>query len=285
VGAVLGGGGVLDLATGMGKLTGLLADGDVTVSGSMAPTTFTNFGTVVIGSAASFTTVGAVTIDASRTVTDAGVLKLGAAKGVVTNAGLIETAGAGSLTIAGALDNTGTIAANGGTLTVSGAVTGAGVAAIKGGTLDLASSFAENVTFSGTKGVLVLAQSQGYAGTVTGFSKSGATTLDLFDIGFVGSSEATFSGTKTGGLLTVADGTHTARIVLGGDYLSSTFVASSDGHGGVDVVAVRTKSAAPTHGFISAMAGLGGRAGAAVHAGDARTVHETVLANPRTMTA
>jgi hypothetical protein len=35
-------------------------------------------------------------------------------------------------------------------------------------------------------GTLDLAESQFYAGTITGFSKTGATTLDLRDIGFVG---------------------------------------------------------------------------------------------------
>ena len=36
--------------------------------------------------------------------------------------------------------------------------------------------------------------------------------------------------------LTVTDGTHTANIALLGNYLASTFVASSDGHGGTLVV-------------------------------------------------
>jgi hypothetical protein len=46
----------------------------------------------------------------------------------------------------------------------------------------------------------------------------------------------TFSGTSTGGTLTVTDGTHTAEIALSGNYLASSFVASADGSGGVDVV-------------------------------------------------
>jgi hypothetical protein len=40
----------------------------------------------------------------------------------------------------------------------------------------------------------------------------------------------------SGGKFTVADGTHTANIALLGNYLASTFVASSDGHGGTYVV-------------------------------------------------
>jgi hypothetical protein len=38
------------------------------------------------------------------------------------------------------------------------------------------------------------------------------------------------------GTLTVTDGSHTANIALLGNYLASTFVASSDGHGGTNVV-------------------------------------------------
>jgi hypothetical protein len=39
-----------------------------------------------------------------------------------------------------------------------------------------------------------------------------------------------------GGMLTVTDGTHTARITLKGNSLGSAFVASSDGSGGTDVI-------------------------------------------------
>ena len=59
--------------------------------------------------------------------------------------------------------------------------------------------------------------------------------LDLVDIGFVNANEATFSGTATGGTLSVTDGTHIAKIALLGNYLASTFVAQSDGHGGTIV--------------------------------------------------
>jgi hypothetical protein len=287
VGAVLGGGGTLDLASGVGTLTGLLSSGgDVTVSGSMAATTFQNFGTVEVGAGAKFTDKGAVTLAASQVVNDAGTLTLGGAKAAVTNAGLIETTGSGVLTIAGALANTGTLAVGGGTLTVKGAVTGKGVATIGGGTLDLTSSFNEAVTFTGTTGVLELAQSQGYTGSITGFSKTGGTSLDLADIGFVSSGEATFSGTTKSGVLTVTDGTHTAHITLNGNYTASTFIASSDGHGGTIVVDPRTKGAAPPiHPFIAAMAGLGA-SGSGVESGAAfRPDEAPMLLVPRSQMA
>jgi hypothetical protein len=86
--------------------------------------------------------------------------------------------------------------------------------------------------------------------------------LDLGDIGFVNAEEATFSGSSNGGVLTVTDGAHTANIVLKGDYLGDTFIASSDGHGGTNVVAQSPGNArAPVDSFIAAMAGLGSPAG------------------------
>ncbi|MGI8840473.1 MAG: beta strand repeat-containing protein [Caulobacteraceae bacterium] len=236
-GAVLGGGGTLDLASGTGTLSGL-AGGDVTVSGSMAATTFTAFDTIEVAVGATFADSGAVTVASGQTLIAAGALTLGGAKAGVANAGTIETLG--------------------GTMTVKGAVTGKGVAAVDGGLLDLTASFTQNVTFGGTTGTLELAQSQGYAGTITGFSKSGGTSLDLADIAFGGSTKATYAGTSKAGVLTVTDGTHTATINLKGNYLSSTFVAASDGHGGTIVHDPAKAAVTPSpHPIIAAMAGLG----------------------------
>ena len=39
-----------------------------------------------------------------------------------------------------------------------------------------------------------------------------------------------------GGTLHVTDGTYTANVALLGNYMASTFVASSDGHGGAVVI-------------------------------------------------
>jgi len=277
VGAVFGGGGTLDLDTGTGTLTGLFTGGSVTVSGSMATTTFQDFATVVIGAAANFNTSGAVILAAGQTVNDAGVLTLGSTITTVVNAGLIETSGSGGLTIKGPLQNTGVISANGGTFTVRGAVTGSGSATIGAGTLDLVSTFTENVAFTATTGTLELDQSQTYTGTVTGFSKSGGTFLDLLDVTFGGGTTATYSGNKKGGTLTVTDGTHTAHIALKGNYLTSTFIVASDGLGG-------TLVHDPAR-FIAAMAGLGTPAGGEIYLGEARAVHEPLLLRPRTMTA
>ncbi len=198
---------------------------------------------IEVAAGASFTDAGAVTIALGQSIDDAGALTLGGAgTATIANGGRVEVAGSGTLVLAGA-------------------VTGKGTATIASGTLEAASSFTQNVTFSGTTGELQLAQSQGYTGSVSGFAKTGKTSFDLLDIAFVGSGEATFAGNSKGGVLTVTDGTHTAHINLKGNYVGSTWIASSDGHGGTIVVDPRAKApAAPIQPFVAAAASMGGGA-------------------------
>jgi hypothetical protein len=156
----------------------------------------------------------------------------------IINAGTIENSGKGGALVRSAVVNNGILEAAGtGTLTLAGAVSGTGVGRITGGTLWARSTFVENVTFTGTTGVLELANSTAYTGRVKGLSTSGTNSLDLTDIAFTsGVTKATFSGTSSAGTLTVTDGAHTAHIKLVGDYLGSTFTVSGDGHGGTTVV-------------------------------------------------
>jgi hypothetical protein len=165
----------------------------------------------------------------------------------ITNAGLIEATGTGGVTIKSAVANGGTLESNGGVLKVNRAVTGAGQAVVNGGTLYFLAAFNQAVTFTSATGVLELASSQTFKKSVTGFSHSGSSTFDLLDVGFVSAGEATYvdNGSKTGGVLTVTDGAHTAKITLVGDYTTSTFKCSSDGHGGVLVVDPKLAAAAP----------------------------------------
>jgi hypothetical protein len=60
---------------------------------------------------------------------------------------------------------------------------------------------------------------------------SGQDTIDLVDINFASAQQPTYSGTNSGGTLSVTDGTHTANIALSGQYMAS-FVKSPDGFGG-----------------------------------------------------
>jgi hypothetical protein len=104
----------------------------------------------------------------------------------------------------------------------------------QGATLELAAAYAGAVTFAGTEGTLQLDSSTAFSGTVAGMT--GQDTLDLRDVNFANIQQPVLSGTSASGTLTVADGTHTANVVLLGNYLASTFVASSDGHGGTSVI-------------------------------------------------
>jgi hypothetical protein len=186
----------------------------------------------------------------------------------IANAGLIENVGTGGTTIMSAVANTGTLLVAKGVLTASAAVSGAGIVKIGGGTADFASGFSENVTFTSTTGVLELAKSTTYTGSIAGFSKTGTTSFDLLDIAS-GTASASYSGTTVSGVLTVTDGTHTAKITLIGDYTASTFTPTSDGHGGTSVVdptalSGRTPSLQP---LIAAMAGFGSAGGQSTSAG------------------
>jgi hypothetical protein len=103
-----------------------------------------------------------------------------------------------------------------------------------GATLELASTYPGKVTFASTTGTLKLDNSASFAGTVAGMA--GSDRLDLADINFATIGTPSFSGTSTGGVLTVTDGSHTANIALLGNYMAATFAVSSDGHGGTFVV-------------------------------------------------
>ena len=61
-------------------------------------------------------------------------------------------------------------------------------------------------------------------------------------------------GNTTAGVLSVSDGTHTAEILLLGNYTKSSFVASSDGSGGTIVVDPTRRPSPPA--FAAAMAAI-----------------------------
>jgi hypothetical protein len=226
-----------------------------------------------------FTNEAAGVVDADQK----GSLILSVHNLTLANAGLIEATNHGVCVIKSAIDNTGTLEADGGVLRLEAAVTGSGVVDLAAGRIEIENTHAaEAIAFTGKKGTLELTHSQSFTGAVSGFSKSGKTSLDLRDIAFVSPAQATFSGTATSGVLTVTDGTHTANITLEGDYLGATFAAASDGTGGVDVVAASGQTPSIAH-FVSAMAAITGHG---VPAGliDARETtgsRQMMLAAPR----
>jgi hypothetical protein len=141
----------------------------------------------------------------------------------ITNAGLLE-------------------ASNGATLLIKDDVSG-GTATITGGTLIFNAQSNVNVTFDNggtpTYGDLVLADAPAFSGQIFGFTGTapGVTTsdaIDLTDINFANLNSDTYTenSTRTGGTLTVSDGTNTANLFFSGDYTLASFNLASDGQGG-----------------------------------------------------
>jgi hypothetical protein len=103
---------------------------------------------------------------------------------------------------------------------------------ISGELLELKPGEVENVQFAADTGTLKLGDAQHFAGLISGFS--GQDVLDLADIAFSPNMSLGYAANtnNSGGNLTVNDGTHVASLALLGNYMASSFVASSDGHGG-----------------------------------------------------
>jgi hypothetical protein len=250
----------LIVAAGGASLDGgtLLLTNNVTNSlrGASGTATLTNVSSILRGGGA--LGAGKLTlVNDAGGVIESGVaapltINTGATK--ITNAGQINALSGGGLTIASAVNNTGTLGAINGLLTVNGAVTGAGTVRIaSGGEAVFNSTFNEAVTFVAS-GQLVLAQSTGYTASITGFSTTTSTSLDLKDIAFA-TATTSYSGTTSAGILTVTDGTNTAKIHLTGNYTASTWNIANDGSGG-------TKVTDPVHPVTAAIiaqsaAGLG----------------------------
>ena len=79
-------------------------------------------------------------------------------------------------------------------------------------------------------------------------------------------------GNANGGTLTITGGTHTANIALEGNYLSSGWTLSSDGHGGTIVV----DPAAPT---ITSLSGYGAVTNGGMTADDVLTLDGAAAPN------
>jgi hypothetical protein len=115
--------------------------------------------------------------------------------------------------------------------------------------LDLFGASIADVSFAGSQGSLTLFDSPEFNGHVSGMA--GADTLDLADIPFQGNTTPGYvpNGSNTGGTLSVTEGANTVNIALLGMYLASSFIASSDGHGGTSVIdpPPNTQLFAPSH--------------------------------------
>ena len=103
-----------------------------------------------------------------------------------------------------------------------------------GETLELTSAYSGQLTFAADRGTLKLDNAASFSGTVAGMA--GQDTINVADIDPTKVQAPSYSGDASGGTFTVTDGTHTANIALLGNYMASTFVPSSDGHGGTNLV-------------------------------------------------
>jgi hypothetical protein len=108
--------------------------------------------------------------------------------------------------------------------------------------LELKPGTPENVQFAAGTGTLQLDDSQHFAGLISGFG--GQDVIDLADIAFSPNMSLGYAANtnNSAGNLTVNDGTRVASLALLGNYMASSFVASSDGHGGTFIEASQIAS-------------------------------------------
>ena len=203
---------------------------------------------------------GSLTVDGAGSVVSTGGMNLGISNGTasltVSNSGAVDI-GSGAATIAdavhvgssGSLQGTGIIHGNlvddgnvtatGATLDVTGAVSGSGSFTIDSGAhLDFGGSVAasDNVVFQSSTGSLVLEQSTGFAGLISGFTGdgtlAGSDQIDLKDINYSSLTETFDPSHDT---LTLQDGTNTTVLHFVGTYVNQNFSFASDGGTGTIV--------------------------------------------------
>ncbi|HZP79366.1 MAG TPA: hypothetical protein VFB45_24745, partial [Pseudolabrys sp.] len=105
---------------------------------------------------------------------------------------------------------------------------------LNGGTLEITSGGsvgAASLTFV-SGGMLQLDNSQTFSGTISGFNSTNPDKIDLVDIAFGAQTTLGYTSSTNSGTLQVSDGTHTANLLLLGNYVAGNFTAQTDGHGG-----------------------------------------------------
>jgi hypothetical protein len=100
-----------------------------------------------------------------------------------------------------------------------------------GSTPEISSPYSGTILFDGSTGTLKIDNSSTFSGSIAGQLAIG-NVIDLADITAGTSATIAYSGNNSPGTLTVSDGTQTANIALLGQYMATSFVAASDGHGG-----------------------------------------------------
>jgi hypothetical protein len=194
--------------------------------------------------------------------TNNGALVIASGSRTIANSGHIDAAGGGTVTIDSPLLNTGILSAQtGGSLTANGPVTGAGHVNISGGAVHMASTFDENVNFNvNTGGQLFLADSADFGATISGFSHTGISSVDLEDISFGPTTTESLTQTSGGTVLTVTNGSVTAQLHFAGTFLAGSFSLSRADDGStlvMDPPSQPTPATSPTASRLtSAMAAM-----------------------------
>jgi hypothetical protein len=216
----------------------ILSDNSMNViTGTSPMATLTNADNTISG--AGQIGAGQMTLDNAGTIvaTGSNALVIDTGSNTVTNSGTLAATGSGGLVVLSAVDNSGTLLADGGSLTFAATVTGSGNAQIHGtATLEFGAASAENTTFAAdAAGTLKLGDVLGFSGMIAGFD--GNDQLDLVNMQFSGDLSLSYAADASGtdGTLTISDGTHTAVILLMGQYDANGFHATSDNGNGTFV--------------------------------------------------
>ena len=175
------------------------------------------------------TTISGGTLGISGTLQSTGTNAIDGTAITVSNAATFDvTAGTMTIDAASSVNTTGTFEANGGNLIVDGTLTG--TATIVGASLlELgAENSAANVTFAAkATGTLQLDHAKSFGGTVSGLDDN---TLDLRDISDLSNPTVSYSGTASGGTLSIlVGGVDVSDIKLSGDYLGVHWSLANDG--------------------------------------------------------
>ncbi|UWU23931.1 VCBS domain-containing protein (plasmid) [Rhizobium sp. CB3060] len=148
----------------------------------------------------------------------------------VSNTGTLEATGTGGLDIHSSVINDGVLWANGGNINLESNVSGSGTALLSGHAgLEIGGSFSQAITLStDAQATITIDHAAAFTGTIAGLDGN-----DTLRFGDISAATASFSyaenAAKTGGVLTVTDGTHTASIGLTGDYSAGDFSLGHDG--------------------------------------------------------
>ncbi len=147
----------------------------------------------------------------------------------VSNTGTLEATGTGGLHIHSDVVNNGLLWANGGDVKLDGNISGTGTVLLSGhANLEIGGLFNEAITLGkDAQSTITIDHAAAFTGTVAGLDGN-----DALRFGDISAATASFSyaenAAKTGGVLTVTDGTHTASIGLTGEYSASDFLLGHD---------------------------------------------------------